>query len=710
MKSVFKRIIEAVRSNGCKSADQGIPLSYIVYSNLIWLVSYTTFIIYTVINLFLIDSSTLFAGACIFFHVCYITVFVLIKKFHINFGRHLLLITTYFSVAVFDHLNGPGLYTYLFLFAFLPAALNIFHIKKQLGAICMYMLFPLLYVFISQFYSYAYFNSPILNVKEQVLFKVIILVIAFIHFVLFASYMILKSSFKQSRLVSQSLGLQTTLNNASGAIWSIDIDFNLTVTNESYIASIEKEFGIKGLNPGSNIKEAGLWQMLDADLQHQYFLVLAGEEILQEIKLNDKEFEIKGVPLYDKNGMIAGATFCSRDVTSRNNFEKILITAKKETEEASKAKEKFLSNMSHEIRTPLNGIIGIVDILRDEKYLPEQEENFENLKNLSQHTLQLVTNILDFAKIEAGKAFLDHKRFGLKQLINKINSVFINSTKLKGINFKITVIGCEDIYVKGDEIRLSQVLINLIGNAIKFTETGGVELEIKIDESCNSNYDIQFKVIDTGIGIKQENLKKIFEGFNQADEDTTRRFGGSGLGLSISEMILNLMGAKLIVKSEINKGSEFYFSISLEKSSILKSIKDTDVQNLDHVELPDIKILLAEDNNINQLVANKILTKWKAEVVIVENGQMAFEKFQDKQFDIILMDLDMPVMDGYESLSLIRKYDVHIPVIALTAASFDDMDNYLLKKGFNGVVQKPFVKSELYSKILQLVTNDIEIN
>ncbi len=703
-------IVEAVRRNGCDAVKKDETISHIVYTNLIWLVAYLTFIIYTTVNLFLIDITGWYTGLCIFFHFCYIAVYLLIKKFHLSFAKHLLLIITYSCVAVYDHLNGPQVFTYLFLFAFLPAALNIFHVKKNLPAICVYVAFPLIYILSSQFYSYAYFNTPILQLKNVVLFKVIILVLAFTLFILFAGYMILRNIYKQNRLMLQSTGLQTTLNNANGAIWSIDSNFNLTVTNQNYINSIEKEFGIKGLAPGVNIKQTGLWDKLDSNIKNQYHLVLRGQEILQEISLNNKEFEIKGVPLYDKKWNIAGATFCSRDVTSRNNTEKILLKSKKETEEALKAKAKFLNNMSHEIRTPLNGIIGIADILRDEKYLPGQEENFLNLKNLSEHTLQLVTNILDFAKIEAGKAFLDHKRFGFKQLIKKIQSIFVNSTKLKGIYFKVTIIGNEDIYVKGDETRLSQVLINLVGNAIKFTETGGVELVVSIDECSDSNYEVQFRIKDTGIGIKPENLALIFEGFNQADEDTTRRYGGSGLGLSISEMILNLMNARLMVESEINSGSQFYFNILLEKSSVVKSVKDTDGDGLENAVLPKINILLAEDNTINQMVANKILIRWNAKVTIVENGSLAFEKFLHNSFDIILMDLDMPVMDGYEALNLIRNINTDIPIIALTAASFDDMENYLKKKGFNGVVQKPFVKSELYSKILMLTDHTVAAN
>jgi CheY-like chemotaxis protein len=318
--------------------------------------------------------------------------------------------------------------------------------------------------------------------------------------------------------------------------------------------------------------------------------------------------------------------------------------------------------------------------------------------------VQLVNNILDFAKIEAGKASLDSKRFNVKKFIKKINAVFITSTKLKGIGFKTTISGNDDIYIKGDEVSLSQVLINLIGNAIKFTEHGTVELKIDIDDAKEAPHHIlKFSVIDSGIGIKKEHFSKIFEGFNQADQKTTRKYGGTGLGLSISDKILRLMNSQLKLESEFGKGSCFYFSVCLEKSSYIRHIKSIPAETIKNRILPNIKILLAEDNVINQLVATKILEKWQTRVTVVDNGLNALQAAKENDFDIILMDLDMPVMDGYESLSLIKAIKPQIPIIALTAASFDDMDNFLQKKGFNGVVQKPFVKDNLFYSIMNLV-------
>jgi CheY-like chemotaxis protein len=233
-------------------------------------------------------------------------------------------------------------------------------------------------------------------------------------------------------------------------------------------------------------------------------------------------------------------------------------------------------------------------------------------------------------------------------------------------------------------------------------------LKIDIDDSKElPHHALTFSVIDSGIGIKKEHFSKIFEGFNQADQKTTRKYGGTGLGLSISDKILRIMNSQLNLESEFGKGSCFYFSVCLEKSSYIRHIKSIPAETIKNRILPNIKILLAEDNVINQLVATKILEKWQSKVTVVDNGLNAVQAAKENDFDIILMDLDMPVMDGYESLSLIKAIKPQIPVIALTAASFDDMDNFLQKKGFNGVVQKPFVKDNLFYSIMNLVESGV---
>jgi PAS domain S-box-containing protein len=670
---------------------------------MIWLCTYLGFIIHSTLILFFVPVPLLpyllITGLC---HLLYIACYFFIKNNMAAFSRHWLIITTYITVTVFDHMFSKGAFTYLYLFAFMPSAMNIFSLKRNKIAIITYTVFPLVYTLFTNFFVYNYPAFPLLAKDSALFIKVVNIILVFMLFVAFAGYMILNNLTKHQKLLLQSIGLQTTLDNSAGAIWSIDKDYNLMATNMKYAESLENEFGVTGLKRGVNIKQHIIWEKLPQPLKNQYYEVLSGKDIQHEIELNEKYYEIKGNPIYDMNGKIGGATFGSRDITSKKKSEAALLNAKRVAEDANMAKARFLSNMSHELRTPLNGIIGITRIMQDEKLLPEQLSNFKTLQDLSEHTLQIVNNILDLAKIEAGKATLDSHRFNLKRFIDKIGSLFAGTAQLKGIKFITEIEGQTDIYVKGDEVRLSQVLINLIGNAFKFTDKGTVTFKVETNDNDSEHCMIRFGVTDTGIGIKNESINKIFESFSQADSQTTRSFGGTGLGLSIAEKILALMNSTIKVDSEMGKGSAFRFEILLNKSSYAP------LQNNIHMlpdknELLNMKILLAEDNKVNQIVAARMLEKWKGAVTVACNGKEAAEFVQHNKFDVILMDLDMPVMDGYESVAIIKEEFPEIPVIALTAASFDDMNNFLLNKGFSEVVQKPFVPDDLLNKIM-LVT------
>ncbi len=671
---------------------------------MIWLSTYCALVTYTaVVALFVpvpLISFLLIAGV---FHLGFISSFLLTKYNYAELGKHTLILTTYAMLVVFDHMHQKQTFIFLYFLAFLPAALNVFHFKKNWAFVYFYILFPLGYILFTKLFTYSYPSFEPLPYKYVQFVASLNILLTFILFVLFASYMIYNSQAKQHKMKVFSAALQTTLDNSAAAIWSIDNDFNLMATNIKYAESLEYEFGVTGLKPGINLKKHLIWQKLPTSLKVQYHEVLEGNEVFKEIDLNGKCFEIKGVPIYDNNIRICGATFGSRDITARKKADEALLHAKKEAEEASMTKTRFLSNMSHEIRTPLNGIIGITRIMQDEPNLPEQLPMLKTLQDISEHTLQLVNNILDFAKIEAGKASLESARFNLLRFIEKTNSIFLGMAKLRGIELKVETEGNTDVYVKGDEVRLSQILINLLGNAFKFTEEGKVTLKIKITENADANYyNTHFCVMDTGIGIKKENIGKIFESFSQADTHTTRQFGGTGLGLSIADKILKLMNSHLTVESEFGKGSSFAFDIVLLKSSFINNNVEASVSKT-KPSLSHLNILVAEDNKVNQMVAKRMLEKWESSVTIASNGKEAVNFVLKNKFDVILMDLDMPIMDGYECINIIKKSFPKMPVIALTAAAFDDMDNFLINKGFSEVVQKPFFPDDLYNKIVSIV-------
>lgn len=692
-----------IRTNGCHHLKEGRSVRQVVYTNWIWLFSFSTCIFHSIATGALLeDNLPVFMTGTLILYLLYLSSFFLIRYNHAEAGKHMLIIATFSAITFFDHFVNKAVPGFLYLFAFLPTALNVFVWKRNKVTVVFYVSFTLIYTLVTRYVSYPYPHLSDFSPEAITILSIIDITIAFMLFVIYTAYIIVNNFAKQRHLTIRSISLQATLDNAASAIWSIDNDYRLVAANVKYIELIEREFGITGLKAGMNLRGHAIWQELPVEFRDQYRYVLAGKEIVDESELNGRVYEVRAVPVYDMKGVIQGATFCSTDITQRKKEEKTLIKAKKAAEEASYAKARFLSNMSHELRTPLNGIIGITRIMQDEKNLPSQRPNLKTMQDLSEHTLQIINNILDFAKIEAGKAALDNKRFNLKRFIDKTYSIFAGTAQLKAIRLTVETDGLPDTFVLGDEVRLNQVLINLLGNAFKFTEKGSITFKTVIRDNSNSeNYTISFHVIDTGIGIKKENIGKIFESFSQADPNTTRRFGGTGLGLSIADKILSLMNSKLMVESEYGKGSHFWFELDLRKSSYSPPSKLILKEN--GVAFSNMKILLAEDNTVNQIVASRILQKWKANVFIASHGQEAVSLTQMHKFNLILMDLDMPVMDGYEATSIIKGNFPELPVIALTAASFDDMENYLSNKGFDEVVQKPFMPDDLYNKITSVL-------
>jgi signal transduction histidine kinase/CheY-like chemotaxis protein len=382
------------------------------------------------------------------------------------------------------------------------------------------------------------------------------------------------------------------------------------------------------------------------------------------------------------------------------NRETELIKAKEIAEESAKVKLQFLSNMSHELRTPLNGIIGTTNLLKLDDHLPQQTEQFELLSYSSKHMLHLVNDLLDFSKIESGKIELEHKHFNFQKFVENTYNSFAPQFEQKDLFFKLLH---DDInlnfFISSDDIRLSQILNNLLSNALKFTHKGGVTLGISTIPLSSKKIQIKFDIIDTGIGIKKERLQYIFESFVQADLNTTRKYGGTGLGLSISKKLVEVFGSSLLVESEPNKGSHFYFTTVFD-------IVEEDKATLQNIETPirslkGMNILLAEDNKINMLIAKKFLLKWEATLSTANNGREAIELSKNTAFDLLLLDLEMPEVDGYTALLEIRKQYPHILAIAFTAAVFENIENILVAKGFNDYILKPFVPNELNAKLYQ---------
>lgn len=385
--------------------------------------------------------------------------------------------------------------------------------------------------------------------------------------------------------------------------------------------------------------------------------------------------------------------------------------AQKEKEVAEKTanlKQQFMANMSHEIRTPMNAILGMTNLLLSKERYGEELKYLKSIQQSANNLLVIINDILDLSKIEAGKIIIEHTRFSIPQCLGYIQDMLAFKAKEKSINFEIETDATLSAYFMGDPTRINQVLINLAGNAVKFTEHGHVKIKARIDKIVASTYYVVFEIADTGIGISQEYLDSIFDSFTQAGTDVTRKFGGTGLGLTISKQLVDLMKGQISVESELGKGTIFSVTLPIELAAD-QTRMDSENDTLQNNELPAaLKILLVEDNDFNKMVAEDTLKLILNQVQIdfAVNGQIAVEKAQERAYDFLLMDIQMPKMDGVEATRLIRKLPApygRVPIIAMTANVFEEDIKHYLASGMNDYIAKPFEIKVLIQKIQKLL-------
>lgn len=408
----------------------------------------------------------------------------------------------------------------------------------------------------------------------------------------------------------------------------------------------------------------------------------------------------------NKDGRTTQVLGTAINISTRKKAEEELLIAKQQAEHAATAKSEFLSNMSHEIRTPMNAIIGLTDLLLGQQFKGENLENLKAIKNSADNLLVIINDILDFSKIEAGKLSFESISFDLNERLEHVVKTMNFKAEQKGIYLKLRLKNEVPNHLVGDPFRLNQILVNLVGNAVKFTSNGGVTIQVSSEHKEEKEY-VKFEVIDTGIGVPEEKQATIFESFSQAYTDISRNYGGTGLGLTITKRLIELQGGEIGLASEKDKGSNFFFYLpfAIGSKEQKRTLSTSDLDKKKN-SLKGIRILVAEDNPVNQLLIEQILSKWSVEYTICNNGREAVDNLTVNLFDIVLMDLQMPILDGISATQEIRQLDhpnSEVPIIALTADAFVETRKRVINEGFSDYLTKPFKKEDLLTKISQYI-------
>ena len=391
------------------------------------------------------------------------------------------------------------------------------------------------------------------------------------------------------------------------------------------------------------------------------------------------------------------------DVSHQKAIERYLKEEKLNAEKLAKTKQDFLANMSHEIRTPMNSILGFTEIILENNLDDDLRDNMTRIKTSGENLLVILNDVLDLAKIESGQLDLENIDYDLNEVLNHVKIQLESFAKGKNIKLKHHIDKATPTELKGDPVRLGQVLINLVNNALKFTEKGSVEIRVKPIVK-NSSKKIQFEIEDTGIGISELNQTSIFEPYNQAKSSVNRKYGGTGLGLPISKQLIHYLGGEIWVKSQENIGSIFYFTIATENRGSIK--QNVESQNASEINIEGVNLLLVEDNNINRELVTHFLNEWKVNFQVATNGKQGVEIAEMTDFDLILMDVSMPLVDGYQATKKIRSFDnlrKSTPIVAMTANVFEEDIEKCLNSGMNDYISKPFRADELKLKIHNLV-------
>ncbi|MEI6824743.1 MAG: MASE3 domain-containing protein [Desulfuromonadales bacterium] len=516
----------------------------------------------------------------------------------------------------------------------------------------------------------------------------------------------------ENKVREQTRDIQVILEGTSDVIAMINTEYRYTLFNSAFHDEFMMIFG-KDVKPGDSMLLALEALPEDLDNARAYWdRALGGEDYTVTRQFGDPNlvrnwYELHFSPVRDSDGTVTGAVHVVRNVTERKQMEENLREAKNAAVAANFSKSAFLANMSHEIRTPMNGMLGMTQLLEMTELTQEQLEYVASLKQCGKNLLSLINDILDLSKIEAGKITIEYAEFSLKQCINDVVLMQRSVAFEKGVALDIDMQGGLPALFSGDQLRVKQILLNLLANAVKFTAAGSVTVSARLLEQHETSVLVRIAVRDTGIGIAAEAVDHIFKPFTQEDGSTSRKFGGTGLGLTISRRLAELMGGTISVESTQGVGSCFTVTLPFLVGRETASIQVAPAPAPIGWDGPPLRILFVEDDQVNITFGASLLKKLGFDVVVVENGRECLTALEQGAFDLVLMDIQMPVMNGEEAVRKIRAEEQgttdHQPVVALTAYSMRGDRERFLNEGFDGYISKPLITRELVGEIKRVM-------
>ena len=476
------------------------------------------------------------------------------------------------------------------------------------------------------------------------------------------------------------------------------IDFNKQVIDTFYKNGKMASQNLISTNKGTVIRDSIISIITQIETDRQTRL----HNIVDSIELTGKRARIWGffITAMALGSLIVAFLFIINQGRNQQRMIKALNESEKRSKEFANMQEQFLANMSHEIRTPMNSILGFTNLLKRTELNPMQREYVQNIHSAGENLLTLVNDILDLSKIEAGMMHIEETRFSLRSMVSSVGAMFIEKIREKNLKFNVHIDKDVPDILSGDAVRLTQILVNLISNAVKFTDKGEITVYVQLLASSETNARIKLCVKDTGIGIAPEKQSAIFERFQQAELETTRRFGGTGLGLSIVKQLIEMQGGTIKLDSEVGKGSEFIVELNYKLPDLAQMYSEALAEQEEQVPLQKIKVLVAEDNHMNQQLVKHLMKSWSLDHVIVSTGIEAVEELKRNAYSIVLMDIQMPDMDGYTATTIIRnELKLNVPIIAMTAHAMVGEKEKCLQLGMNDYVSKPIKETVLYNII-----------